>query len=161
MDFWQLVYFGLLSLATIAALWGRGRQAVPLAAVMWLNFVVTFTFAPTFANVMIVDLLCATAITWLYSQSKRELFVAFLFGCMVPIYILAIYGEWTRATTYTIIDVIAYAQLLTMGWPIGLGIGKRDRRAGGLGPILGALSSRLASSRRVEGDSRFFWRNRP
>lgn len=69
---------------------------------------------------------------------------------MVPVYLFAIYGEWTRATTYTIIDVLAYCQLLTMGWPVGMGLSNRSG-FGKLRSNAGNLAPRFASARRAEG----------
>lgn len=71
MSHWQLIYLALIPAASGFALWGRGKQAIPLAAVMWLNFAATMTFAFSYLSVAILDLLCATAIVWMY-KTKRE-----------------------------------------------------------------------------------------
>lgn len=123
MSGWQIM-FGAALLAASCVQW---RNPLFIVA-MWANYLATLTLNADMVTVIVFDLLAAAL---LVMRGARESVVAALFLCMIPIYCLTIFGEWPPATTYGIVEIVAYIQLLVMG-----------RIDGGLRAIRGWLSGR-------------------
>jgi hypothetical protein len=107
MDDWQLLYAGLLTLATL-----MGRPHKALLLVMWGNFVLTILVNGDPRAVAIADIICASV---LVLRTPREAIIAALFVLMIPVYILSHHLSWQIGATYAIVDAIAYAQLCVVG----------------------------------------------
>jgi hypothetical protein len=104
---WQLLYAGLLTLATLT-----GRPHKALLLVMWGNFCLTLLVNGDPRAVAIADIICASV---LVMRTPREAIIAALFLIMIPVYILSHHLSWPAGATYAIVDIIAYAQLCVMG----------------------------------------------
>ena len=122
MTLFQSIYFVLLLTGSGAALLCGNRKR--LIAILWANFIATMTFAGTPFSVGIADLSCAAALV--YVGGKRAYAIALLFAAMVPLYLFAtLLGNYA---TYTIVDVLAYCQVLILG-------------GGGFGKLIGSTKS--------------------
>lgn len=124
MHWTQALYIGLLCVA-LAASWRQPWSAL-IAAVMVGNLAATMAISGAiigpaqFLAVGIADMVCAA---FLIRGNMRARVIATLFSVMIPVYVSARFFHWHDATTYTIIDIIAYAQLGVIG---GLGGGLRS-----------------------------------
>lgn len=147
MSFWQIVYLCVIGGASVSALAFRARESALLVAVLWFNFIATMFFAHDFRSVAILDIACAAVLAF---GNVRAQSVAFIFTLMIPVYFLAFYGEWTNATTYAIIDVMAYCQCAILGWPWNSGTRRINPGwflRGGHAHPWRSLAARLASFR--------------
>jgi hypothetical protein len=109
---------------------------------MVCNLAFSMKFGGAYLWVGVADLVCAA---FLIGISTRAYVVSGLFALMVPIYVAATYFQWTTGTTYTIIDLIAYAQCGVLG-----------RVDGGLGYLRSVIGGRFNSPvpRYLEGGRR-------
>ncbi len=108
MHWTQALYLGLLLWALAA-----GRDwSVRIAAVMLCNVVATMALASSPLAVGVAD---AASAAVLIGGNRRAQVVATLFSVMVLIYVSAWAFRWENSTTYTIIDLLAYAQLGVIG----------------------------------------------
>ena len=94
---------------TVAALCGGSRF---IALVMWGNLFVTLQYSHAPLALAVTDLICAVAIV-LVVRDKAALTVAFIFGIMVFVYKLV--EPFGFYTTYSIVENLAYGQVLAMG----------------------------------------------
>lgn len=107
MDVSQLAYIIALAVALLC-----GREGAVVTCFMVLNFGATMLMAGDPTIVGCFDLLSAIA---LIGISRRANMVAVLFCLMIPIYVMGFAFGWPKATTYTCIDLLAYAQLGVIG----------------------------------------------
>jgi hypothetical protein len=126
MDGWQLVFLAALVLACIA-----GRRDRLIVGVMAANFAATVTFATTPLSVAVADLL---SIVILAAGSVRARSVAAFFVAMVPLYPIGLWFGLRPATIYTIVDALAFLQLVV--------VGRGDDGIAGLRRYLGRLHHR-------------------
>lgn len=110
MHWTQALYLGLLCCA-LASSWCREWSA-RIAVVMLCNVAATMALASSPLAVGVADAASAAA---LIGGNRRAQIVAMLFSVMVLIYVSAWAFHWENSTTYTIIDLIAYAQLGVIG----------------------------------------------
>lgn len=106
MDWSQWAYLCILAAAIVGG-WGQHR----LIAVMVLNLGATVT-ADSLWTVATADILCAVV---LIGHGWRANVVAGLFVAMIPVYLAGTAFQWQPATTYAIIDVLAYLQCGVVG----------------------------------------------
>jgi len=104
---WQVIIVCLMA----AAFFG-GRPPLRVMAVMVCNLLFSMHYGDSFLWVGIADVVSAAL---LLGASMRANIVAGLFAAMVPVYVAATYFGWNVGTTYTIIDLLAYAQLGVIG----------------------------------------------
>lgn len=117
MHWTQALYLGLLC-AALAASW-HSKWSALIALVMLCNLAATMELASTPLAVWVADAASAAA---LIGGNRRAQIVATLFSVMICVYVSAWAFGWENSTTYTIIDMIAYAQLGVVG---GLDLGIR------------------------------------
>lgn len=110
MHWTQALYLGLLC-AALASSW-RGDWSARIAAVMLCNVTATMALASSPLAVGVADAASAAA---LINGNRRAQIVATLFSVMIVFYVSAWGFGWENSTTYTIIDLIAYAQLGVIG----------------------------------------------
>jgi hypothetical protein len=118
LEFTQNVYIIVLLVGSIVALFGGSKFII---LVMWINlgFTIQYSHAPDV--LMVLDLLSACVLVAVV-RDKPAMTVAVLFGLMVFSYkLVAPLGFYV---TYTIVDVLAYAQIFAMG-STGFGSGIR------------------------------------
>lgn len=108
MTTFQVIYLVLLLIGSGAAL---SRDRWLLVFVLWINFGGTMSLAGEPMMVGVLDMACATMLVAL--GSKREYVVAGLFTAMIGLYYFA--ETLGNYTTYTIVDILAYAQVFVMG----------------------------------------------
>lgn len=120
MHWTQALYLGLLWAALVSS-W-RGEWSARIAAVMLCNLAATVALASSPLAVGVADAASAAA---LISGNRRAQIVATLFSVMICVYVSAWAFGWENSTTYTIIDLIAYAQLGVVG-----GLDRGIRRCG-------------------------------
>ena len=104
---WQTVLAGTLIIATVI-----GNPGVRLVVVMWANLALTMALADNLQAVAVADVVCAAV---LLTGPRREKVVALLFAAMVPVYGIGHLIGAADASTYAVIDVIAFAQLAIVG----------------------------------------------
>jgi hypothetical protein len=107
MDGWQVIFGAALALACLA-----GRRDRLIVSVMLANFAATLTFAATPLTVGVADILCMAV---LITGSARARVVAAFFAAMSAIYPLGLWFGLTAPTIYTIVDVLAFLQLVVVG----------------------------------------------
>lgn len=108
MDWSQIIYLLLLLIGSGAA---ASRDRWLLVIVMWINLAGTLSLNEYPMMVGIIDFVCVAALLSL--GGKREYIVAGLFAFMIAIYAAA--ETIGNATTYGIVDVVAFAQIFVMG----------------------------------------------
>ena len=114
MDWSQYLYVSALALAVLI---DRGR----LSAIMVANFAATVAFASAPQMVAVADMLTIAALLFIDARAR---IIAALFVTMQPVYFLGNLFGVQNATTYTIVDCIAYLQLAVVGRG-GWGMGRR------------------------------------
>lgn len=121
MHWTQALYIGLLCIA----LWSSWyHRAPPLAGLVMIgNLAATLALAADPVMVGLADAVCASIL--LYGNLRAKV-VAMLFSVMCLIYVSAWAFSWPAATTYTIIDLIAYVQLGVIGG-VDRGLGRACR----------------------------------
>jgi hypothetical protein len=107
MDGWQMIFAAALALACIA-----GRRDRLIVGVMLANFAATLTFAATPLTVGVADILCLCV---LITGSQRARVVAAFFAAMSAIYPIGLWFGLTAPTIYTIVDALAFLQLVVVG----------------------------------------------
>ncbi|MGL4309810.1 MAG: hypothetical protein ACRCSU_04930 [Paracoccaceae bacterium] len=107
MDAWQMIFGSALALACIA-----GRRDRLIVGVMLANFAATVAFAEQPLTVGFADILCMTL---LLTGSARARVVAAFFAAMSAIYPIGVWFGLTPATIYTIVDALAFLQLVVVG----------------------------------------------
>lgn len=104
----QIIYLVLLLIGSGAAI---TKDRWLLVSVLWINFAGTMSLADYPLMVGILDLACASVL--IGKGDKREYVVAGLFAAMIGLYYFAeILGNYA---TYSIVDILAYAQIFVMG----------------------------------------------
>lgn len=104
---WQTIFAAALLLAIVL-----GKPSLTLGAVMLANLAGTMVLHGNPLAVGVLDLVCAAI---LIGRGNREIAVAALFVLMVPVYIAGKANGWSPATTYAIVEAIAYIQVGVMG----------------------------------------------
>jgi hypothetical protein len=120
MDLSQIAFLSALALAC----W-FGRREPMIGLVVALNCFATIASAGSPLTVAIADLL---AIAVLMVGNARSKVVAAFFVAMVPLYPIGLWFDLPKSTIYTIVDVLAYLQLVVVGRGDN-GIGRGLRRA--------------------------------
>lgn len=116
MHWTQALYICLLCVA-LAASWRQPWSAL-IAAVMVGNLAATMAISGAiigplqFLAVGFADAACAAL---LMRGNRRAMKVAMLFSVMIGVYVSGWGFSWPDATTYTIIDLVAYVQLGVIG----------------------------------------------
>lgn len=123
LEFSQYAYILALVVGTVAAFCGGARF---IALVMWVNVLFTIQYSHAPEVLQRLDLLSAIAIV-LVVRDKAALTVAFIFGLMVFAYKLV--EPFGFYATYSIVEILAYGQVLAMG-STGFGNGIRIIRRG-------------------------------
>lgn len=121
MDWSQYIYLVLLLGGSGVAYFHDSKFIV---AVMWVNFIATMELSGNPLMVAVADIACAIAILSIL-RTKAAWTIAAIFGVMALIYPTSIIIG--AAATYTIVDVLAYVQILAMG-STGFGNGIRFLR---------------------------------
>jgi hypothetical protein len=112
MDWSQFLYTAALLLAIRS-----GRPAPVVTAAMFMDLAGTMLLHHEPGQVAIIDLV---AIVMLAGNGTRSNVIAALFIVMQPIYMLHSFGL-SNTAIYTIVDLIAYAQLIVLGgWDVGM-----------------------------------------
>ncbi|MDZ7905177.1 MAG: hypothetical protein U5N55_04940 [Cypionkella sp.] len=121
MDWSQAIFAGLLLLATITT---SDRR---LAYAAWANFAATMALAHNPVAVGVADILTASA---LLCMGRRGQCIAALYAVMIPIYPIMVTAGFQAATIYTIVDILAFAQVAIVGgWGFGIYRGLRPYRS--------------------------------
>jgi hypothetical protein len=129
-DWSQWLYLALLAVATIP-----GRHHPDLIAILVVDLMFTLAWGEFPLLVGAFDLFCAWA---LWSAGPRGRVVGGIFVIMQPVYVAGWLFNVPDATTYAIIDVLAYLQLVVLS--------NADRF---LGKRLGRRLDRSRSNNRV------------
>ncbi|MGB3316069.1 MAG: hypothetical protein WBB85_16835, partial [Albidovulum sp.] len=114
MDWSQYLYVSALALAVLI---DRGR----LSAIMVANFAATAAFSSAPQMVAVADMVTIAVLLFIDARAR---IIAALFVTMQPVYFLGGLFDVQNATTYTIVDCIAYLQLAVVGrggWGMGRG----------------------------------------
>ena len=89
-----------------------GRAHWAICGVMLFNFIGTWQNWNSYLSVGVFDVICATMLLFTTNRGRA---VSAIFVLMVPIYVMAHHFMWRPATTYTIVDLLAYLQLGIIG----------------------------------------------
>ena len=108
MHWTQIIYLGLLLIGSGAAI---TKDRWILVVVLWMNFGGTIALVGTPVAVGVLDIACAA--TLVSFGSRRDYVVASLFVLMTLIYPFEL--QLGRAMLYTVIDIMACAQIVVMG----------------------------------------------
>lgn len=151
MSVWQVIIAGGILLSIAVACYRDGAMPWRLAFVMVFNFLGTMSLSPESPlaivehydarAVAILDLMSAAI---LVMGNQREMIVAGLFILMVPFTVLRFHLGLQGAAIYAILDAMAYAQFVVIGWPRGkrIGNGSDLRMRGGSG--VDVVASRIS-----------------
>jgi len=107
---WTQAAYVLLLLGAFKA----GRPDRRIVAVMLLNLAFTYVLAGA-AHITAVAAVDLASAALLIGRSARSNIVAMLFAIMPPLYVASKYGGFSDASTYAIVDIIAYAQCAVIG----------------------------------------------
>jgi hypothetical protein len=102
-----MIFATALALACIA-----GRRDRLIVGVMLANFTATLTFAATPLTVGVADIICLAI---LITGSQRARVVAAFFAAMAAIYPIGLCLGLTSPAIYTIVDALAFLQLVVVG----------------------------------------------
>lgn len=130
---------GLYLILLIAALW-HGKAGPRLTLAMLGNVAATMALASDPVTVGVADTVAAAV---LIGGNAKARIVATLFSVMLPVYVSAHVFSWSSATTYAIIDLLAFVQLGVICGASG-GIRRGLWRGFGAGNPRGAASGRPA-----------------
>ena len=108
MHWTQIIYLGLLLIGSGAAI---TKDRWLLVVVLWMNFGGTIALHDAPIAVGVLDMACASILVGF--GDRREYVVASLFVLMTILYQFEV--QLGRAMLYTIIDVMAYAQIVVIG----------------------------------------------
>jgi len=108
-DWSQYIYLFLLLVGSVAAYF-HGSKFIVL--VMWVNFLATMELSFDPLMVALVDLASAWAILMVV-QNRAAFTIAALFCVMALIYPTSVLIG--VSATYTLVDILAYVQILAMG----------------------------------------------
>jgi len=108
-DWSQYIYLFLLLVGSVAAYF-HGSKFIVL--VMWVNFLATMELSFEPLMVALVDLASAWAILMVV-QNRAAFTIAALFCVMALIYPTSVLIG--VSATYTLVDILAYVQILAMG----------------------------------------------
>lgn len=122
MDWSQEAYLASLGLALII-----GRPAPVVVLAMVGNLLATMILTQSLVAVAVADLAAAAV---LLGGGERAVAVAALFAVMVPVYFAAYLAGWPAATTYAIVDALAYLQCGIIAH-VDHGMGRLARGVGG------------------------------
>ena len=109
MHWTQAIY--ILALLVALSCW-RPSKIVWLSMLANLSATMFIAQYLHIAMVGIIDLSCAAV---LIGRDARRNIVAMLFALMPPLYIATSYYGFSHATTYAIVDIIAYVQCMVIG----------------------------------------------
>lgn len=118
MDWTQWLYLALLGAAL-----GFGRPGWLIASAMAFNLAATVLWASFPMSVAVADAICGAALLF---GGKRAKAIGILFAAMVIWAVLAQSFGFPNSTTYAIVDVLAYGQLIIIGGS-GVGMVRRVR----------------------------------
>jgi hypothetical protein len=105
---WSQIAFGCALIGVLAA----SREGWLISLTMGANFAMTLLWASYPLSVAMVDSLCGSV---LLLGNGRARMVGALFGAMVVWAVAARWFGLSDAATYTIVDVLAFAQLFIIG----------------------------------------------
>lgn len=108
-------------IAALGAALAFGRPGWIIAAVMAGNVAATILWGASPMTVAVVDAVCGAVLIF---GGKRSKAVALLFAAMVIWAVLARGFGFPNSTTYAIVDLLAYGQLVIIGGA-GFGMGRR------------------------------------
>jgi hypothetical protein len=124
----------------IAAAAGLVQGRYALVGVMLFNLVGTLVMRGTPLTVGVIDLMCACSLVAI--GGKRAYAISAIFLTMLPLYYFA--DTIGHVTTYTIVDVLAYTQLMVLG-------------GGGFGKLIGISGGLLRSGRSIARRPYLLW----
>ena len=119
MHWTQIIYLGLLLIGSGAAI---TKDRWLLVVVLWMNFSGTIALHDAPVAVGVLDIVCASMLVGF--GGRRDHIVASLFILMILLYQFEV--QLGRVMLYTVVDVMAYAQIIVMG---GGGFGELLRNA--------------------------------